>query len=185
MNYVDSHAHLDDIRFDNNIEEVIKRAKENDVKYILNPSDSRESLSKVKKIAELFEIVYFAWGIHPNNIKSFTEEVTLMIQQEKNNTKLKAIGEVGLDFYRNVDNKKLQENIFREFIELALSLELPIIIHSRESDKRMHEILKSYFDGSKLYGVWHCFSGDKKLAFKVIDNGFVLGFCGNITYKNS
>ncbi|MEW5694037.1 MAG: TatD family hydrolase, partial [Candidatus Hydrogenedentota bacterium] len=71
------------------------------------------------------------------------------------------------------------------FIELALSLELPIIIHSRESDKRMHEILKSHFDGSKLYGVWHCFSGDKKLAFKVIDNGFVLGFCGNITYKNS
>ena len=181
---VDSHAHLDLPEFDNDRNEVIKRAKEGGIDYILTIGINSESCSKAIKLADSYDFIYASIGIHPHDAKDVNENTYAVLKSLANNKKVLAFGEIGLDFYRNLSPKGIQIKRFREQINLANELKLPIIIHNRDAHKETLEILKE--EGAKsLGGIIHCFSGDYSMANSCIDMGFYISIPGTITFPKA
>jgi TatD DNase family protein len=177
----DSHCHLTDRSYLTNLDEIIQRAKDNGVLYILtvglNIADSRASV----KIAEKYQNVYCSVGIHPHESQKAQEADIKELQKLTASSKVKAVGETGLDFYRNYSDRSSQEKFFRLQIELAKSLNLPLIVHIRAAYPRAQAILKEH---QYFSGVIHCYSGDENFACWAVDVGFYLSFTGVITYSN-
>jgi len=181
---VDSHAHLDLPEFDDDRNEVIKRAKEGGIDYILTIGINSESCSKAIKLADSYDFIYASIGIHPHDAKDVNENTYAVLKSLANNKKVLAFGEIGLDFYRNLSPKGIQIKRFREQINLANELKLPIIIHNRDAHKETLEILKE--EGAKsLGGIIHCFSGDYSMANSCIDMGFYISIPGTITFPKA
>ncbi len=177
----DSHCHLTDRSYISCLDEIIKRAKENDVRYLLtvglNVTDSQASIT----IANRYLDTYCSVGIHPHNAKTMRNGDIKRLEQLAINSKVKAIGETGLDFYRNYSDRASQEKAFHSQIELARKLSLPMIIHIRAAYPEAKSILleHNYFSG-----VLHCYSGDESFAQWVVAQGFYISFSGSITYNN-
>ena len=181
---VDSHAHLDLPEFDNDRNEVIKRAKKSGIDYILNIGINSESCSKTIKLADSYDFIYASIGIHPHDAKNINENTYSVLKSLANNKKVLAFGEIGLDFYRNLSPKAIQIKRFREQINLANELKLPVIIHNRDAHKETMEILKE--EGAKnLGGIIHCFSGDYSMAKSCIDMGFYISIPGTVTFPKA
>lgn len=175
----DSHAHYDDERFDGILQELLPTLNQKGVGKIVNCGCDFQSNEKCLKIAENFNFVYSAVGIHPGNIDSNT---TLSdIENFAKHDKCVAIGEIGLDYYWVSDNKEKQKEIFIKQILLAKQLDLPIIVHDREAHADVLEILKKY----KPKGVVHSFSGSVEMAEEILKLGMYLGIGGVITFKNA
>lgn len=175
----DSHAHYDDERFDGILQELLPTLNQKGVGKIVNCGCDFQSNKKCLKIAENFNFVYSAVGIHPGNIDSNT---TLSdIENFAKHDKCVAIGEIGLDYYWVSDNKEKQKEIFIKQILLAKQLDLPIIVHDREAHADVLEILKKY----KPKGVVHSFSGSVEMAEEILKLGMYLGIGGVITFKNA
>lgn len=187
-NIIDCHTHLDDDRLFNNREEVVKLSKENNVKYILNTADSLSSFSKVEQLSREFKgYSYSVIGIHPEYALYDEEYFSLAYKYiYKNKDKIKAIGEIGLDYHYSKDEKVIlnQKKRFIQQIKIAQELDLPIVIHARDSLNDVYSILK---ESSIKKAYLHCFSGSKeqfKQFIKLpIDIKFGIG--GVITFKNS
>lgn len=183
----DSHCHLYDEKYDN-VEEIINRAKENGVTLLLIPGDNVENSKKGLKIAKDYEGVYSAIGVHPDEIYDLDLEKTIEELEKiysKNKSKIKAIGEIGLDYYwhKEEDKRLVQSKWLNAQIDLANKLELPIIIHSRDACNDTLTLLKN---NMPKYGcVYHCFSYSKEIMEELMKLGFYIGLDGPVTFKNA
>lgn len=181
---VDTHAHLEFPQFDADLENVILRAREADVVGIINIGTDLKTSQKSVAIAEAHDNVYAAVGIHPHDAAEAKDEDFEKLKTLLDHPKVVAIGEVGLDFYRNLSPQDLQRRVFRMFLDWAKETSKPLVIHTREAEDDILAILQ---DRGKCgwRGVFHCFPGDERMADKVINLGFHISFTGTITFKNS
>lgn len=184
MNIVDSHCHLDFNKFDHDLDQVIKRAKDSGISKILTICTNKNKLQKNISICENYSFIFFAYGLHP----LYVEKENISIKEIQNITKHKkmvAIGETGLDYFYNKDNITIQKKSFIEHIELAQNMELPLIIHSREADQDMEKILRKEYAKHPFNAVMHCFSSGQSLAQTAVELGFYLSMSGIITFPKS
>lgn len=178
---IDSHAHLNDPQFQKDRGSVIAHAVNSGIHYILNVATDLESLLVSIQLAEKYDFIYLAAGIHPHNAG---KEDFNKIQQLLGHRKLLAIGEIGLDYYRDYGPRDKQEEVFRLFLREAKRRNLPIIIHQREAQKDIIRILKEEMQ-LPLRGIMHCFSGSTEWARECIKMGFLISFAGNVTYPKA
>ena len=182
----DSHCHLDYPNLYNQLDDVVRRAEYNQVKYLLTICTTLESFEKIKLIVQKYKNVYGTVGIHPHESQKYTNIDSKFILNLKNKyKKIIGIGETGLDFYYNHSDKEIQKKSFIEHISAASQLNIPIIIHSRNAEKETYEILKSEKKNSNLKVLIHCFTGSKGFAKKLIDINCYISVSGIITFKNS
>lgn len=181
---IDTHCHLDFPEFDADRQEVIRRAKDSGVNYIINVGSSLENSRAAVKLSNEYPEVFASAGIHPHDAKDFSESNLLEIKELSKNPKVIAIGEVGLDFYRNLSEESAQEEAFRKFIALAKERNLPLIFHCREAQGDFLRILKEESFG-QMRGVVHCFSGDEIFLKACLNFGFYVSFTCNVTYKKA
>ncbi len=182
--FVDSHAHLEMEPFDQDREEAIQRAKDAGVSYILNVGSNLEGSSKAIQIASRHPFISAAVGIHPNESKGIEDHHFKELKKLSKASEVVAIGETGLDYYRNYSPKKVQVDLFKKHIQLAKEVGKPIIIHCRDAWEDLLPILNEEKVG-ELGGIIHCFSGDGELALKCVDLGFFISFGGPLTYPKA
>lgn len=180
----DSHAHYNDAQFDTDRDNIIDYVNKNGVGMIMNVADSIKSVEKVLDIAEKYPFVYASVGVHPEEVGNLTESDMDCLEKMSEHKKVKAIGEIGLDYYYNDVERDIQKHWFYRQIELAEKVGLPIIVHDRDAHGDCVEILKS-FDMKKIGGVMHCFSGSAEMASELVEMGMYIGFGGVVTFKNA
>ena len=183
---IDSHCHLDYSNLYDQLDDIVKRAEYNHVKYMLTICTTLESFEKIKLIVKKYKNIYGTFGIHPHETKKYTyidSKFIYNIQRKYN--KIVGIGETGLDFYYNHSDKKIQKKSFIEHISAASQLNIPIIVHSRNAENDTYEILKSEKKNSDLKVLVHCFTGSKNFAKKLLDINCYISVSGIITFKNS
>ena len=182
----DSHCHLDNSYIYNQLDDVVKRAHTNQIKYLLTICTTLESFEKIKLIINKYTNVYGTFGIHPHETdKNKHVDLKFILNEKKNYKKIIGIGETGLDFYYNHSDKKNQKISFVEHIQAASQLNIPIIVHSRNAETDTYEILKTEMKNSSLKVLLHCFTGSKDFANKLIDLNCYISVSGIITFKNS
>lgn len=184
MKFIDSHAHLDLLDFKKDMPDVISRAKEGGIENIITIGIGVQECNAAMKIAEAYPSIYAAIGIHPHNAKSLDLKTLDFLEDNAKNNKVVALGEMGLDFFRNHSSRKDQILAFRAQLDLAKSVKLPVIIHDRDAHDETLSILEEEKAGL-TGGVIHCFSGDLEMAFKCIDMGFYISIPGTVTFKNA
>ena len=186
MELFDSHCHLDDERFNEDREEVIESIFESGVGRLVSAGYSVESSKRALELANSYPQIYTISGVSPNdisdNVENIDEELN-EIREIAKNIKTVAIGEIGLDYYWNKENKDLQKYAFIKQIEIANELDLPIVIHTREAITDTLEILKQNPVNKK--GVFHCCPLNRELVKEALKLGFYISFAGPITFKNS
>ncbi len=182
--FIDSHAHLDMPQFEEDLPEVIQRAEQAGVKLIITVGTDLESSRRALQLADLFPQVFASVGIHPHNARSCTTEAIASLREMATSPKVVAIGETGLDFYRNLSPPETQILAFREQIRLAREMEKPIVIHDREAHKQLIRLLSE--EGTEgIKGVVHCFSGDLAMAKQCFDMGLSISIPGSVTFRNA
>ena len=187
MEFFDNHAHLDDEKFNEDREELIKRIYDEGITKVISAGYSLESSIDAVNLAKKYDFIYATCGVSPNDIPQTEEELWKMLDKIRKlvqeNNKIVAIGEIGLDYYWNKENKELQKKAFIKQIELANELELPIVIHTREASIDTIEILKENPVNKK--GVFHCCPLNQELVKQGLDLGFYISLAGPVTFKNS
>ncbi|MBS6600527.1 MAG: TatD family hydrolase [Clostridium sp.] len=180
----DSHAHYDDEEFDNDRKEVLEELKNEGVIGIMNCSSSYESIAKTCELINTYDFIYGAVGIHPENADEFKDEMLDEFKDIiKKNPKVKAIGEIGLDYYWDENpDKEIQKDVFRKHMKLAEELNLPVIIHDRDAHEDTLNIIKEF---PNVKGVVHCFSGSVEFAKECLKLGYYIGITGVVTFKNA
>ena len=182
----DSHCHLDYPHLFNQLNDVVKRAEDNQVKYFLTICTTLESFEKIKLILEKYKNIYGTFGIHPHESEKYTQvDLKFITNIKKKNKKIIGIGETGLDFYYNHSDKKTQIKSFLEHIHAALELNIPLIVHSRNAEKETFDILKNENKNFSLKILLHCFTGSKDFAKKLVDLNCYISVSGIITFNNS
>jgi TatD DNase family protein len=183
---IDTHCHLDFDSFDADRESVLARAKETGVCRIIVPAISLENSRSVVQLAERHEEVVAAVGVHPNSSADWEERWIAELRTLADHALVVAIGEIGLDYYRDRAPRSVQRRAFSAQLELAAESNLPIIVHNRESDDDVLRLLAaSPLKGADRPGVLHSFSGSWQTAEMALSLGFYLGFTGPITYKKA
>ena len=180
---IDSHSHLQFSQFDKDRDAVIENSLKNGIKYIINVGTNYEDSVKSIEIAEKYDAVYSSAGIHPHDSEKMSSSDFSAIVELLNKKKVVAVGEIGLDYYRNYSPKEIQIKVFIKFLNLAEEKNVPVIIHNRDATEDIENILINETKGD-LKGVVHCFSGDIDFADKILDMGLYISFTGNITYRN-
>ncbi|MFH0876681.1 MAG: TatD family hydrolase [Candidatus Omnitrophota bacterium] len=182
---IDTHCHLDFPQFDADRDYVLKRAHEAGVDIVVNIGSSlRGSLESVR-LARHYPEVFASVGLHPHDAKDFSQDSFAKIKALAQEKKVVAIGEVGLDYFRNLSEPKVQEDVFRRFLALAGEVNLPLIVHCRQAEDEILQIFQES-QSLKIPGVVvHCFSGSQDFLQKCLDLGFFVSFTCNITYKKS
>ena len=181
---IDSHCHLDHEPLLENLNDVINRSKEAGLTKLLTICTTLDSFERIKKIIKKDEMIYGTYGIHPHETENNQIEKKTIIQEVKENNKIIGIGETGLDFYYNYANKTRQIDSFKAHIEASITLNKPIIIHSREAEKETFDILNSY-KNSNIKILMHCFTGSIEFSKKLLTLGAFFSASGIITFKNS
>jgi len=182
--FIDTHAHLFYPNFEGELGAIISGAEQNGVDYILVPATDLKSAEQVIELTKKYEMVYGAVGIHPHDAKKWNSSFISKVEKLAKNKKIVAIGEIGLDYYYDFSPKEKQIEAFKAQIELALKLDLPVIIHNRDSDKDMMEIIRSYC-GAGLKAQFHCYNGSLEDAMELVGMNYMISFTGNITFKNA
>lgn len=181
---IDSHAHLDDARFDKDRDKIIKDLKNHGVEIVINPGADIASSVKAVSMAKEYENIYAAVGVHPHDAKTMDDTTIQLLESLANNEKVIAIGEIGLDYHYDNSPRDVQRKWFVEQIRLAKKLKLPIIIHEREASQDMFNILKQETD-ENLTGVLHCYSGSLEMAREYLKMGYYISFAGPVTFNNA
>ncbi|MBI3399734.1 MAG: YchF/TatD family DNA exonuclease [Deltaproteobacteria bacterium] len=183
---IDTHAHLDDPKFDNDIDDVIKRAKEAGLETIITVGtwQKQKGLRHIAKLADSYDFVCAAIGVHPHDAQAAGEEAFSEIKELSSHPRVVAIGETGLDYHYEHSPKDIQKEVFIKHIQLAREFNLPLAIHSREAQNDTIDILKG--EGVQdIGGVLHCFSGSYEMARKCLDMGLYLSFAGVVTFPKA
>jgi len=181
---IDTHCHLDFAEFSADRDEVLKRAQAAGVEYIINVASSLENSRAAVSLSNEYISVFSSVGIHPHDAKDFSEAALAEISELADNKRVVAIGEVGLDFYRNLSESYVQEEVFRKFINLAEDKNLPLIIHSRAADEDTLRVIKEE-RFKNMRAVVHCFSGSGQFLESCLELGFYISYTCNITYKKA
>lgn len=181
---IDSHAHLDGERFDNDRDRLINALKDAGVDLIINPGADLSSSIKAVSLSEQYDNIYAAVGVHPHAAKEMDNSTIELLKSFTNRDKVVAIGEIGLDYHYDNSPRDIQKQRFKEQLDLAKEVKLPVIIHSRDATKDTFDILKETQDGS-LEGVLHCYSGSVEIALEYIKLGFYISLAGTVTFKNA
>ncbi|HHV27062.1 TatD family deoxyribonuclease [Anaerosalibacter bizertensis] len=181
---IDSHAHLDDPKFNKDRDRLIKSLKQNDISLVINVGADVSSSIKSVKLADEYENIYAAVGVHPHSAKEMDDSTIDVLKAFAKRDKVVAIGEIGLDFHYDNSPRDIQRKWFIEQIKLAKELNMPIIVHSRDADQETFDILKEEAD-ERLRGVLHCYSGSAEMAKDYIDLGFYISLAGPVTFKNA
>ena len=183
---VDSHCHLDYSNLYTQLDDVIKRAENNNVKYLLSICTTAESFEKIKSIIKKYKNIFGTFGIHPHETEKYTNiDKKYIVEAKKKNEKIIGIGETGLDYYYNYSDKNMQKRSFIEHIHAASELNVPTIVHSRNAENDTYEILKSECKNVNLKVLMHCFTGSTQFAKKLLDLNCYISVSGIITFKNS
>lgn len=181
---IDTHAHYDDEAYDEDRAEVLKQIQEAGVEQLMNIACSKKSIETTNKLTLEYDFIYGALGIHPSDANDYDEEVRAsIIEKVKNNKKILAIGEIGLDYYWDENpEREVQKYVFTEQMKLAEELNLPVVIHDRDAHADTLDIMKKF---PKVRGVVHCFSGSVEFAKECIKLGYYIGVTGVVTFKNA
>lgn len=178
------HIHFDDFA-DTTVEALLERAEQAGVKKMMLIGTDPVTNKQVLEVSAKYPQLHCSLGFHPHDAKDFTPDYLAEVEKMAASVKVKAIGEIGLDYFRNLSSKEQQIETFEAMCDLASKLHLPIIVHDRDAHDDIVEILVRKAKTKGIQGVIHCFSGDESFAKKMIDIGFYLSFAGNITFKNA
>jgi len=178
---IDTHSHIYYEQYENDLSAVIESANKNNVKKIICVGTDIETSYQSIEIANKYDQVYCTVGCHPHETSKMNNSYIAELEKMCSNPKVVAIGETGLDYYYSHSTPEIQKKCFEEQIELSKKLNIPVVIHNRESDEDLIEILNKY----KPRGVIHCFSGDIDFAEKIIKLNMMISFTGIVTFKNS
>ncbi len=184
---IDTHCHLSDLKFKNDWQEVVEKAVEGGIELIILPTENLRDAVRAIELSRQNKYLKVAIGFYPGSIRkekeigTKIEQLERLIGQEKD--LVVAIGEIGLDKYWLERRGTVDKKLFKAQLELAVKLKLPAVIHQRETEKEIEEIMKSLKELPK--GHFHCWSGSDKFLRYVLKRGFYVGFCGNITYKSN
>jgi len=182
--FIDTHCHLTFPDFADDIADVVSRANDVGIEKIIVPSISLETSYEAIELAEKFDSVFASVGVHPQDSQQFENQQIEAFHDLAEHPKVVAIGEIGLDYYRDYAPHFVQKEVLRRFLELSADVNLPVIIHNRAAFSDLIEILEeSKF--VKTAGVFHCFSEDEVFAQQLIKIGFVVSFTGTVTFKKS
>ncbi|CCQ91851.1 conserved hypothetical protein [Nitrospina gracilis 3/211] len=184
---IDTHAHMDMTDFDADRDEMIQRAVESGVKYIVNIGCDIPSSTRSVELTEEHDFIYASVGIHPHDVKDIDENTYLELKELLQHPRVIAVGETGLDYFKNYSPHDLQREHFRKHIELAREHRKPLVIHTRDAKEDTIAILSEYYpnDPNARSGIFHCFTGDQELAEAALAMGFYISFSGVVTFKNA
>lgn len=187
--YVDSHAHIDGEAFDADRDDVVARARASGVRWILNVGTGDPhggSLERAVAVAERYEGVYAAVGVHPHDAKLYDEEAERrLVKILSGGGRVVGLGEIGLDYHYDHSPRDVQREVFARQLRLARDMGFPVIIHSREADDDTLSTLRAELAGTNTRGVMHCFGGGPELAEGALSLGFMISFAGNVTFKKA
>lgn len=180
----DTHAHLSDVQFDKDRDEVIKRARDSGVEYILSASADVASSVESVTLSQSYDFIYAAIGVHPHSAVDLNNNIISLLTDFAAYSKVVAIGEIGLDYYYDNSPREAQKIWFAKQVSLAKGLNLPILVHDREAHEDTLCILKN--EGAKqVGGILHCFSGSVEMAREVMNLNFMISIAGPVTFKNA
>lgn len=180
--YFESHAHYDDGRFKNDREEILNLLPSCGIDYVINVGCDMKSSRESIKMAEKYDYIYAAVGVHPHDAENMKESDLDELRQMSNHKKVVAIGEIGLDFYYDNSPRDVQRYWFKRQLEIVKELNKPVIIHSRDASQETFDIIKE--SGVKK-GVIHCYSGSAQMAMDYVKMGFYIGVGGVVTFSNA
>lgn len=180
----DTHAHLDDSRFNEDRDIIIKKLKEEGITFVVNPGADVPSSLRAIELSKKHDFIYSAVGVHPHDVKDMDNETIDVLKSLAKNEKVVAIGEIGLDYYYDNSPRDLQKKWFKEQILLANELKLPIIIHDRDAHQDTFDIIKEN-KNDDIGCVLHCFSGSLELAREYVKMGCLISIAGPVTFKNN
>ncbi len=183
---IDSHCHLTYEPMSSSLDETIKRANNDGVKYLLTISTEDKSFQNILNILEKYDCVYGSYGIHPHEANKHKNiNAKDIIKNIKKNKKIIGVGETGLDFYYNYSKKNEQILSFQEHIEASIKTDLPLIVHTRSAEEETLKILKKNVEKNNLKILIHCFTGSNEFAKNLLDLGAYISASGVVTFKNS
>jgi TatD DNase family protein len=182
--FIDTHAHLFYPNFNGEVDQVIERAKQAGVDYMIVPGTDLATSVLAVELSEKYDCIYAAVGIHPHDTKDWNDSLLAQIEELAKNKKVVAIGEIGLDYYYDFSPRDIQLKAFEAQLELALKLNLPVIIHNREANDDVMSFARKYKD-SGLRAQFHCFAGSIEDARELVEMHHFLSFPGNVTFKNA
>jgi len=187
---VDSHCHLDFDDYNNDLDSVIHNARLNDVEYLLSISVNLEKFKAIHDITKKYKNIWCTTGIHPNNVPMniSDDKFDCIIKQLKENiskSKVVGLGETGLDYFRESDNKSNQIKFFEGHLEISSATNNPVIVHTRNAELDTISILNNFLKKKDVKGLIHCFTSTKEMAEAALDIGFYISLSGVITFKNA
>jgi TatD DNase family protein len=191
LTLIDTHAHLDFSKFDADLPAVLERARKAGVAAILNVGVDVASSRRAVALAEQYDDIYAAVGMHPHDAKKLDGAALVELRDLARHPKVLAVGEMGLDFYRDLSPREVQRRAFQSQLAWAAKLDKPVIIHDRDAHQEVLEVLTGWAGGlghshlAGRRGVLHTFSGDLAMAEKAIELGFYLSISGPVTYQNA
>lgn len=181
--FIDTHAHLYRETYGEELEKVIESLPLNNISKVVNVAVTPKSGFEIIALAEKYPYLYATAGFHPTELNNYQDGDFEIIREQLQHPKVIAIGEIGLDNHWQEVDPQIQKKYFIKLLELSLSENLPVIIHSREADEEVLKIISEV--NSKYRGVFHCYAGSLDMAEKLIEKGFLISFTGNITYKKT
>lgn len=181
--FIDTHAHLNHPDFANDIDEILDRARDAGVEFIIVPATNLQTSLDIIELVQKHDMLYGAVGIHPTELMGFKEKYLHEIEQLASSEKIVAIGEIGLDYYWKPYDTELEQYVLKAQLQIARQHDLPVIIHNRESSEDLMRIISDDNLLGGLTGQFHSFRGDMEMAKKCIELGFHISFTGNLTYK--
>ncbi len=184
MNIIDTHAHYDDEAFDEDRDALLASLSEKGIRRIVNVGASMEGAKESLRLAEKYPQVYAAIGIHPDHVGCLSEEAMAHLKEMCAHEKCVAVGEIGLDYHWDIEERSVQKAWFIRQLQLAKEMDLPINVHSRDAAQDTFDIIRSEHAGS-TGGVIHCYSGSAEMAKEYIRMGYHIGIGGVVTFKNA
>ena len=180
---IDSHAHLDDPKFDEDRLQIIENLAKDRIEYVINPGADRPTSEAAYVLANEHEKIYAALGTHPHSADELTNEDIERYRELAKSDRVLAIGEIGLDYYYDNSPREIQKEAFIAQMKLAEELGLPVIIHTREASGDTYDIIESF--KNRVYGVMHCYSGSAEMAKRYLELGYYISLAGPVTFKNA
>ncbi|OGW88548.1 MAG: hypothetical protein A3A73_00805 [Omnitrophica bacterium RIFCSPLOWO2_01_FULL_50_24] len=184
MTLVDTHVHLHFPDFQSDVDQVIERAREGGVRFFVNVGTDVESSRAAVQLSERYDFVYATVGVHPHDAKNVTPDGMRELKELAKHPKVVAIGEVGLDFYRNLSPEHIQRDVVIQFFELAKEMKLPLVLHLRDAHEAALRLLEAHFK-PPIRAVSHCFSGSREIMERFISLGLYISFAGPVSYKKN
>ena len=181
---IETHCHLDYLK-EFSLEEVVERAQEVGIEKIITIAVSPDNLEKVMKLTQQHSMIWGTQGVHPHDAQHFQKETESQIRENAQDPRILAIGEIGLDYFYEHSDRKTQQQVFENQLQIASDMNLPVVIHSREADDDTMSILKNFESSLKQRGVIHSFTSGPELAQYAIDQEYCLGFNGICTFNTA